>query len=68
MLSAQGDTTDDLIEKAKEINPEGSNREMDMLLSTETRTSLHWEEAVLILLQLHWQQHWKQTCARSIQM
>lgn len=34
VLSAQGDTTDDLIEKAKEINPEGSNREMDMLLST----------------------------------
>ena len=33
VLSAQGDTTDDLIEKAKEINPEGSNREMDMLLS-----------------------------------
>ena len=33
-----------------------------------TKTSLHWEEAVLILLQLHWQQHWKQTCARSTQM
>ena len=34
VLSAQGDTTDDLIEKAKEINPNASNREMDMLLST----------------------------------
>ena len=34
VLSAQGDTTDDLIEKAKEINPNASKREMDMLLST----------------------------------
>ena len=31
-VSAQGDTTDDLIEKAKEINPDASKREMDMLL------------------------------------
>ena len=34
VLSAQGDTTDELIEKANEINPLASNREMDMLLST----------------------------------
>ena len=34
VLSAQGDTTDDLIEKAREINPKASKREMDMLLST----------------------------------
>ena len=34
ILSAQGDTTDDLIEKAAEINPHDSKREMDMLLST----------------------------------
>ena len=34
VLSAQGDTTDDLIEKAREINPNASRREMDMLLST----------------------------------
>lgn len=27
-VSAQGDTTDDLIEKAKEINPNASKREM----------------------------------------
>lgn len=40
VLSAQGDTTDDLIEKAKEINPEGSNREMDMLLSTGEQISI----------------------------
>ena len=40
VLSAQGDTTDDLIEKSKEINPEGSNREMDMLLSTGEQISV----------------------------
>ena len=40
VLSAQGDTTDDLIEKAKEINPKGSNREMDMLLSTGEQISV----------------------------
>ena len=40
VLSAQGDTTDDLIEKAKEINPECSNREMDMLLSTGEQISV----------------------------
>ena len=40
VLSAQGDTTDDLIEKAKEINPEGSNREMDMLLSSGEQISV----------------------------
>lgn len=34
VVSAQGDTTDDLIEKANEINPHASKREMDMLLST----------------------------------
>ncbi len=34
VVSAQGDTTDDLIEKAKEVNPKPSKREMDMLLST----------------------------------
>ena len=34
VVSAQGDTTDDLIEKANEINPGASKREMDMLLST----------------------------------
>ena len=40
VLSAQGDTTDELIEKAKEINPHGSNREMDMLLSTGEQVSV----------------------------
>ncbi len=34
VVSAQGDTTDDLIEKAAEINQKPSKREMDVLLST----------------------------------
>ena len=40
VLSAQGDTTDELIEKAKEINPNASKREMDMLLSTGEQQSV----------------------------
>ena len=39
VLSAQGDTTDDLIEKAGEINPSASKRELDMLLSTGEQIS-----------------------------
>ena len=39
VLSAQGDTTDDLIEKAAELNPSASKREMDMLLSTGEQIS-----------------------------
>ncbi|MEG1858246.1 MAG: aspartate kinase [Pseudoflavonifractor sp.] len=39
VLSAQGDTTDDLIAKAREINPNASKREMDMLLSTGEQIS-----------------------------
>ncbi|MBR5239401.1 MAG: aspartate kinase [Clostridia bacterium] len=34
VVSAQGDTTDDLIDKAAEINEKPSKREMDVLLST----------------------------------
>ena len=40
VLSAQGDTTDDLIEKAAEINPHPSKREMDMLLATGEQQSI----------------------------
>lgn len=40
ILSAQGDTTDELIEKANEINPEASRREMDMLLATGEQQSV----------------------------
>ena len=39
VVSAQGDTTDDLIEKAKEVNENPSKREMDMLLSTGEQIS-----------------------------
>lgn len=39
VLSAQGDTTDDLIAKAQEINRHPSKREMDMLLSTGEQIS-----------------------------
>lgn len=40
VLSAQGDTTDDLIAKAREISPNPSKREMDMLLSTGEQQSV----------------------------
>lgn len=40
VVSAQGDTTDDLIEKAKEISQNPSKREMDMLLSTGEQISI----------------------------
>ena len=40
VVSAQGDTTDDLIKKAKEINEDPSKREMDMLLSAGEQVSI----------------------------
>ncbi len=40
VVSAQGDTTDDLIAKACEINENASKREMDMLLSTGEQISI----------------------------
>ncbi len=40
VVSAQGDTTDDLIAKAKEINTNPSKREMDMLLSSGEQISI----------------------------
>ncbi|MBQ2840241.1 MAG: aspartate kinase [Oscillospiraceae bacterium] len=40
VVSAQGDTTDDLIEKAKEINPNPSKREMDVLLANGEQISI----------------------------
>ncbi|MBQ1986267.1 MAG: aspartate kinase [Clostridia bacterium] len=39
VVSAQGDTTDDLIEKAKELNPNPSKREMDQLLTAGEQIS-----------------------------
>lgn len=40
VVSAQGDTTDDLIEKAAQINDRPSKREMDVLLSTGEMISM----------------------------
>ncbi len=40
VVSAQGHTTDELIDKAKEINPYASKREMDVLLSTGEQISI----------------------------
>jgi aspartate kinase, monofunctional class len=40
VLSAMGDTTDELIAKAKEINPHAKKREMDMLLATGEQISV----------------------------
>ncbi len=39
VVSAQGDVTDDLIAKAKEVNERASRREMDMLLSSGEQVS-----------------------------
>jgi aspartate kinase len=39
VVSAQGDTTDDLIAKAKEVNSRPSKREMDMLLTAGEQMS-----------------------------
>ncbi len=40
VVSAQGDTTDELIEKAYEVNPSPSKREMDVLLSVGEQISI----------------------------
>ncbi len=40
VVSAQGDTTDDLIEKAQEINQNASKREMDMLMAAGEQISI----------------------------
>ena len=40
VVSAQGDTTDDLIAKAKEINTNATKREMDMLLASGEQISI----------------------------
>ena len=40
VLSAMGDTTDELLSLAKSINPEASKREMDMLLTTGEQVSV----------------------------
>ena len=40
VLSAMGDTTDDLLAKAAEINEDAPKREMDMLLATGEQVSV----------------------------
>ena len=40
VVSAQGDTTDDLIAKAEEINPNASRREKDMLMAAGEQISI----------------------------
>lgn len=40
VVSAQGDTTDELMAKAEEINPKASKRELDMLLSSGEQISI----------------------------
>ena len=40
VLSAMGDTTDELLELAKSINPDASKREMDMLLTVGEQVSV----------------------------
>ncbi|MBQ7646181.1 MAG: aspartate kinase [Clostridia bacterium] len=40
VVSAQGDVTDELIQKSHEINPSASKREMDMLLSAGEQMSI----------------------------
>ena len=39
VVSAQGDTTDDLLDAAKEINPRASKRELDMLVTAGEQMS-----------------------------
>ncbi|MCR4615821.1 MAG: aspartate kinase [Clostridiales bacterium] len=52
VVSAQGDTTDDLIEKAKEINPNAPRREMDMLLAAGEQISISLLAMALIKMGL----------------
>lgn len=40
VVSAQGDTTDDLLDKAKQINEDASKREMDVLLTAGEQISI----------------------------
>ena len=40
VLSAMGDTTDDLISLARSINPEPKKRELDMLMTTGEQVSV----------------------------
>ena len=49
VVSAMGDTTDHLIELAKELNDRASEREMDMLLATGEQQTISPAEAVALV-------------------
>lgn len=56
VVSAQGDTTDDLIAKAEEINPNGSKREKICFLQQVNRFLFHflqWLSKSLVTLLYH---------------
>ena len=54
VVSAQGDTTDDLIAKAAEITHNPSAREMDMLLASGEQISISLLAMALILAGIGW--------------
>ena len=52
VLSAMGKTTDGLIAQAREINPKGSKREMDMLLTCGEQISVALMAMALSLIHI----------------
>lgn len=71
VVSAQGDTTDDLIEKAQEINPKASRREKDMLLAAGEQISISLLAMAIEMLGYHavsllgWQAGFETTSAHT---
>lgn len=53
VLSAMGKMTDELVRMAKDINPNPSKREMDMLLATGEQTSVALMSMALDMLGIH---------------
>ncbi len=72
VVSAQGDTTDDLIEKANEINPKASKRETDMLLAAGEQISISLLAMAIeklgypVVSLLGWQAGFKTTSAHTM--
>ena len=58
VVSAQGDTTDDLIAKAAEINDRPSKREMDMLLSSGEQISAALLAMAIERMDIRWFPCW----------
>ena len=50
VLSAMGDTTDELLELAQNINPNAPKRELDMLLTTGEQVSVALMAMAFILM------------------